>query len=354
MRVMQESFDRIPAAQLQTLGLWALIGSGIVNVTGKTGDGVTGTAGATLAQNTLRTLPLAPLSAGKGYHGFALKCVTLPVAERKVWALRDTGGGVLVTLTVRPDGKVSTYRGTFESGTLLGTSAAAFTAAAAFRYLQVGFDFGSANSLLVLSTNAGVTSLLSAMPGLTSPLPWSSVEFYLDELLVLDDFYANDGATSTKDNYFSGETSLVTLGPVGTVSTLFGLENFHPNTGSDKAAVTDDLAPDFDATYLYTRDDFSYLLYQMETLPDDGLRVDEVRTVLVSRAVSSDWSPNFGAYLRLWNGVATFSGRVALTWTGYLAQPRLLKTTTVLASDDWTIARVNDSRFGMASTPTGT
>lgn len=344
-RLTQESFDRIPAAQLQSLGLWALVGSGIVTTTGKTGDGVTGTAGATQAQNTLRTLPLAPQSTRKGYQGFALKCVTLPASERKVWALFDTSGTALVTATIRPDGKVNTYRGSFESGTYIDTSSSAFVAAGSFRYLQVGYDF-NADSLLVLSTNAGVTTHVSSAPGLVGPLPWSTVEFYLDELLVLDDFYVNDGYALSKDKYFSGETSIVTLAPVVDVATGFGLETFYPNTGSDKAVVTADAAPDFDATYLYTRDPYSYLLYQMETLVDDGRQVDEVRAVLVSRAVSSTWAPEFGVYTRTAEGVAHFVGRVPLTWTGYRGQSQLLKTRGVLGGLEWTVDRVNGSRYG--------
>jgi hypothetical protein len=232
-RLFQASFERLTPAQLHSLGLWALVGSGIVSTTGRNGNGVTGTSGATQAQNTLRTVAFSTASADKGYQGFALKAVSLPAAERKVWALFDNAGAELVTVTVRPDGRVSSYAGSFETGSLLGTSSAAFVAAGSFRYLQVGYDF-TADTLLVLSTNSGVTSLLASVPGLTSPLPWSFVEFYLDELLVLDDVYVNDSNTfiGPANNYFSGDTAVLDLGPVADVATGFGLERFYPNTGA--------------------------------------------------------------------------------------------------------------------------
>jgi hypothetical protein len=353
-RLFHASFERIPPAQLQSLGLWASVGSGIVNTTGRNGLGVTGTAGATQAENTLRTVPFASVTPTKGYQGFALKCVTLPAAERKVWALLDNGGGVLVTVTVRPDGKVRTYRGTFESGTLLATSSAAFTAAGAFRYLQVGYDFGT-DSLLVLSTNSSgptpITSLLSSAPGLTSPLPWASSEFYLDELLVLDDYYVNDANATfgLGNNYFSGDTAIVTLAAAAdrTPSPAYTY-HLHPNTGSDTAAVTDDDPLDFDATYVYARDSFHYLLYQMDTLVDDGRTVDDVQIVAVSRAVSSSWSPGFGPLLSRWDGIILYTDRVPLTWTGYLGRARMLRGTGATGGNAWTVDRVNDTLFGVA------
>lgn len=345
-RLFQASFERLTPAQLQSLGLWALVGSGIVSTTGRNGNGVTGTSGATQAQNTLRTVAFSTASADKGYQGFALKAVSLPAAERKVWALFDNAGAELVTVTVRPDGKVSSYAGSFETGSLLGTSSAAFVAAGSFRYLQVGYDF-TANTLLVLSTNSGVTSLLASVPSLSSPLPWSFVEFYLDELLVLDDVYMNDSNTfiGPANNYFSGDTAVLDIGPVADVATGFGLEFFYPNTGSDKADVTDDAAFDSDATYVYSRDAYGYLLYQMETLADDGRTVDDVQVVTVSRAVSSTWAPEFGPYVRWWYGPTAFVGRAPLTWTGYRAQRVLLGRP---GGNTWTIARVNDARFGVA------
>lgn len=346
-RLFQASFTaRLTPAQQQSLGLWALVGAGVVAATGRSGGAVTGTAGATLAENTLRTNAFTPASPDKGYQGFALKCTSLPSSERKVWALLDTSGAELVTLTVRPDGKCSTYTGSFESGSLLGTSAAAFVAAGAFRYLQVGYDF-TANTLLVLSTNSGVTSLLSSAPGLSSPLPWTRSEYYLDERLVLGDVYINDDdhLRGPADNYFSGDTTILDIGPVAEASTGFGLQRFYPNTGSDKAAVVDDAAFDADATYVYCRDPFSYLLYQMETLADDGRTVDDVQIVTVSRAVSSDWLPTFGPYIRLWYGIASFVGRGPMTSTGYRAQRVLLGRP---GGNPWTVARVNDSRFGVS------
>lgn len=345
-RLFQASFERLTPAQLQSLGLWAFVGSGIVATTGRNGSGVTGTAGATPAENTLRTVVFSPTSPTKGYQGFALKCVSLPAAERKVWALFDTAGAELVSLTIRTDGKMRAYAGSFETGMLLATSATAFVAASAFRYIQPGYDF-TADTFLVLSTNSGVTSLLASVPSLTSPLPWAYVEYYLDELLVLDDVYVNDSNTMVgpANNYFSGDTAILDLGAVTDVGTGFGLERFYPNTGSDKASVTDDTAFDGDATYAYSRDAYGYLLYQLETLADDGRTVDDVQVITISRAVSSTWAPEFGAYVRFWYGTATFVGRVPLTWTGYRAQRILLGRP---GGNPWTIARVNDSRFGVA------
>lgn len=350
MRLFHASFDRLTPAQLQQFGLWPSVGSGVVATTGKTGQGVTGTTGATAAQNSLRTKALGPLTTTIGYQGFALKCVTLPVVERQVWALLDTGGTTQLALTVTPAGLARLYRGTLSGGTLLATSPSAVMAAAAWRYLQIGYDF-TADTLILLWTASGVTSVVATNPGLVSPLPWSAVEFALDDLTVLDDFYVNDATTigSLGNAYFSGETGIVTLGPSAEASTGFGLQRFYPNTGSDKAAVTDDDPCDLDATYAYSREANSYLLYQMDTLTDDGRTVDDVQAVLISRAVSSAWAPEFGLYWRRWDGYATYSGRVPLTWTNYQAQRRVLRATAALGGAAWTVASVNDSRFGVGN-----
>ena len=72
-RLFHASFDPLTPTQQQQLGLWALVGTGIVSTTGRTGNGVTGTAAATQADNTLRTKALAPATAAIGFQGFALK-----------------------------------------------------------------------------------------------------------------------------------------------------------------------------------------------------------------------------------------------------------------------------------------
>jgi hypothetical protein len=346
-RLFHESFDRLTPAELATLGKWASVGTGIVATTGKTAQGVTGTAGATAAQNTLRTRLFLPATPGAGYHGFALKAVTLPAAERAVWAVLDTGGTALVTVTLRTDGTVRAYRGRLVGGTLLGTSATAFAAAGAWRYLEVGFDF-TADTLLVRATATGVTTLFAAVPGVSGALPWAYAEWYLDEHLVLDDVYLNDADPAGGHAYFSGETAIVTLAPATVAPTGIGAEDWVPNTGSDPVAVVDDAAFDADVTYLRTRIPYQTRLYTMAALTDDGRVVDDVQVVIVSRAVSSTLARDFGPTVRLWTGVTVATGRVPITWATYRAQARMLRAAGATGGEAWTIARVNASAFGVA------
>ncbi len=350
-RLFIESFDKLTPAQLQSTLKWALVGNGVVSTTGRTGLGVTGTTGATQADNTLRTIVFYPgfASSGKGYQGFALKVTTLPAAERKLWAVLDNVGDVLITLTIRTDGKVRVYRGTFEGGTLVATSSTAFVVAAAFRYLQVGFDFAT-NSVIVLSTISGtppITSQLFAVPGLSSYLPWAQAEFYLDETIIIDDYYINDGSGLAGHIFFDGDTTIEALSPEF-LSYLLGYENWAPNTGTLVSAVDDD-PMDVDATFIKTHIGFSTVRYQFEALVDDGRRVDAVQFTAIARKQSSA-SP-FAlklAYIR-WDGIGLFVnnfGAISVTNTFYTAFLGMIQSG---GNNEWTIQRVNDSRWGVVS-----
>jgi hypothetical protein len=351
-RLFQSSFEKLTPLQMQQTGLWAFVGAGIVATTGRTGGGVTGTAGATVSQNSMRSRTLTPASPAAGYQGFAVKCTSFPAAERKVWALLDSSGGALITLTILPDGKARVYRGSFESGTLLATSPAAMFAAAAFRYIQVGYDF-TADTLNVLSTVTGTTTSFFAAPGLTSPLPWAQSAFYLDETIVLDDWYANDTLAANGDNYFSGDTSIVVLDP-SSVSYKIAYFPWTPNTGTDVSAVND-ATMDVDATYIYTRQSYSWIQYAMEALADDGRRVDDVQMVAIARVVSSAFQPGMDFDFVRWDGIElpvskTPGGiNTPVTQTAYTAFVAALKAKNGLGPNSWTIARVNSSRYGVRS-----
>lgn len=355
MRLFQSSFEGLTPLQMQQTGLWSFVGSGIVATTGRTGDGVTGTSGATTAQNSMRTRTFAPASPTKGFQGFAVKCTSLPAAERKVWALLTSSDVVLITVTIRPDGKASVYSGTFESGTLLDTSSSAFFAAAAFRYIQVGYNF-TEDTVLVLSTVSGVTSALYATPGI-GVAAWARAAFYVDETIVVDDFYVNDtlnaGGGVPPNNYFSGDTAIVVLRP-SAVTYKIAYFPWTPNTGSSDVAVVDDATMDGDATYLYTRQSYSTIQYQMETLTDDGRMVDDVQMVGVMRVVSSAFQPGLDFSLNRWDTI-----QVPVSKTpGYLNSPvtqtsyaAFYGTTAngIIGPNTWTVARVNASRFGVRS-----
>lgn len=345
-RLFHASFDHIPAQQLQPLGLWAFVGPGIVTTTGRTGDGVTGTAGASADANTLRTQALGPASATQAYLGFALNCVTLPLAERQVWAVLDNAGATLIALTVAPDGTVSVFRGAFAGGVRVGTSATAFAAAGAFRYLQVGFDF-DADVVLVLSTVAGgATSLLATTPGLSSPLPWAAVAWSLDETLILDDVYVND--TSGANAYFSGDTTIATLTPTAAVFHTF-FYPWTPNSGSSLPAPVADPTYDGDATHLYTRESYATLRFDLDALTDDGRPVDDVKVIAVARAVSSAWLPALLINWRRWDGIVLEGLFPQPMSTVYRAFHTMTQASGAIGGHAWTIARVNASDFGVRS-----
>ncbi len=351
-RLFAASFEKMTPIQMQQTGLWTVVGSGIVSTTGRTGDGVTGTSGATETQNSLRSRAFAPATPAAGYQGVAVKCTTLPAAERKLWSLIDSSGGALITLTIRTDGKARVYRGT-DSGALLATSASAMFAAATWRYIQIGYDF-TANTLIVISTNDSdnVSTALYAVPDLVAPLPWVKTAFYVDESIVIDDFYVNDALPGTANNYFSGKTSIVVLDPVS-VEYKIAYFPWTPNVGSSDVAVVDDAITDGDATYLYTRQSYSWIRYQMETLADDGRRVDDVQMMAVARVVSAAFQPGMDFNLKRWDGVELFVTKFPGGYNGPVTQTSYTTfcgpTRTGLAGNDWSIARVNDSRFGVRS-----
>lgn len=343
-RLGHESFDLLSPTQLQDTGKWLTVGSGVVATTGRNGSGVTGTNGATQAQNTLRSRAFSPGTPNEGYCGLAVKCTSLPAAEQKVWAVLDSAGTALVTATIATDGKVKGYRGT-EAGTLLGTSASAFVAAGSFRYLQFGFDW-DANTFQVLSTiSGGATSLLSTTPTLSSPNPWVYTEIYLTDTIVVDDYYVNDGlslATEANVSYFSGDTSIVVVVPAS-VSSHTAYFPWTANSGSDLAAPIDDSAMDSDGTYIYTRDSYSRIAFQMGTVTDDGRRVDAVQPVAIARQVSSSWAPALRILQVKWNGLVTYLSGDPINTTAYKAMMGRD------ADKDWTIARVNASKWGVES-----
>jgi hypothetical protein len=347
-RRFHASFDTMTPAQLQAFGLWTLVGAGIVATTGRTGLGVTGTAGASEAANTLRTRALDPSTPSAGFQGFALKCLSVPVTERAVWALLDAAGAVLLALTIAADGKARLYRGAFGTGVLLATSATAFVAAGAFRYLQVGYDFLGNTAQVRSTVTGGATSLLIAPTvGFTTPPTWVRAEFYLDATVVLDDYYVNDANAGLGPSYFSGDVSIVTLRPAA-VSSDYGVSLWKPNGGSDKVAPIDDATPDLDATYLYTRTDFSIIKFAMETLADDGRAVDDVFMVMVARAVSSAWLPGLAFSWTRYDGIDLHGFTTQVVTTGYQAMTYMTKAAGGLGGNDpWTVARVNAGRYGM-------
>jgi hypothetical protein len=191
------------------------------------------------------------------------------------------------------------------------------------------------------------------VPGLTSPLPWSQTEFYVDETIVIDDWYVNDTLATNGDNYFSGDTAIVTL-DVSSVGYKIAYFPWTPNVGTD-VSVVDDATMDGDATYLYTRQSYSWIQYYMDTLPDDGRRVDDVQMVAVARVRSSAFQPGMDLDLVRWDGVEVFVPKTpgglntAVTQTAYTAFVAAIKAKGSLGPNDWTIARVNASRFGVRS-----
>ncbi len=349
MRHFQESFDALTPAQLAQTGKWSLVGNGVVSTTGRTENGVTGTTGATQGDNTLRTRAFYPAFASAGaYQGIAVKVTSLPAAERKLWAVLDNTGAVQMTLTIRTDGKVRLYRGTFEGGTLLATSATAFLVASAFRYLQIGFNFGT-NIAIILSTISGVTpvtSQLFAVPGLSSYQPWAQFEFYLDDSIIVDDYYLNDDiGPSAGHIFFDGDTTIEVHRPA---QVAFAIAYFPwtPNSGSDRVAVVDDEIMDNDSTYLFTRQDFSTIHYDFDEVPDDGRRIDAVQITAIGRRTSSDFAIAIKMLFWRWDGIVVPMNTYGITSTAYLAYLSLVQSG---GSNEWTIQRLNDSRFGLGS-----
>lgn len=353
MRRVTESFDLLTAAQLGQTRKLDYVGSGVVTVTGQTVNGLSGTGGSVSAANTIRTRAANPATAGTGYHGVAVKVLSLPASEQKVWALISNTGTVQGVVTLTPSGTARIYRGTFESGTLLGTSSLTMVTVGAYRYLEMGHVLGGAGRFELRSTGPTGAARLKVVNGVTSSEAWSKVEIYLTDQIVIDDLYANDGNIAVSPSYFSGPQEIVVLKPTALPyeDAIFTVP-WLPNTGSDKAAVVADDPFDGDTSFLYTRARFSYLAFKMEDLDeDDPRRIDDVQLVALSRVVSSAFEPDWTFYLRRDDGIALFTYfRVphgATTQTDYTAF--VDNVDAALGGPRWTAERLNASLFGVMS-----
>lgn len=352
MRRVTESFDLLTAAQLGQTRKLDYVGSGVVTVTGQTGNGLTGTGGGVSAANTIRTRAANPGTADTGYHGFAVKFLSLPATEQKLWALLSNVGSVQAVVTVTPSGTARVYRGTFESGTLLGTSSLTFVSSV-FRYLEMGHVLSGAGRFEVRSTDASGAARVHVVNGATSGAAWSNVEIYLTDQIVIDNLYANDASIALAPSYFSGPQEIVALSPVSVAfeDAIFTVP-WLPNTGSDKAAVIADDPLDGDASYLFTRARFSYITFAMETLDEsDERRIDDVQIVGLARVVSSAFQPDWTFYIRRDDGVGLFS--YSRTPSGPVTQTDYTAFRDSLAGHlggpRWTAERLNASTFGVMS-----
>lgn len=351
--LLLESFDTLTPAQMADTGAWAVVGSGVVLTTGRNGQGVTGTSGATAAQNTLRTRTLSPNS--DGFHGMALAWSAFPSSDAAFWALLDASGSALLTLVVTSAGAVKVYRGT-ASGTLLGTSAAILSGSGTWDYVEIGpviddtagrveirvrpDGVGTATSLYVLSS-------VDTQPGASSG--WTAEEWYLSDLMTLDDVYVSDTGGS-RNRYFKGRTKIrQTVPEADRVPSGAPGVGWTPSTGSDRYAVLDEIPHTADADYLYARIP-SVIRFAMTALAPDTDRVDSVQVMLIARQIASSEQQSLASSMRDTSGaaVAEVLFANAVMPTGYRAYANVWNYRTINAANaPWgTVAGVNETEFG--------
>lgn len=352
-RRINESFDFLTPTQLGQTGKWEYVGSGVVSTTGRTDNGVTGTAG---GDNRMRSRPITPaLRTGiPGYHGFAIKHTGLPSSEAKLWTLIGDDGAVQITVSRATNGTVKVYSGTMETGDLLGQSPLTFFSTS-FRYLEIGHILTSGGGRVEVRSipASGTPRVLVVAGGLTTH-SWKQIDLYLTEEIVVDDFYINDTSAPTP-GFFSGDSTIQARKVIDVTNefdaSLIGTFQWRPNTGPNtaagKVAAVDDDPYDGDATYIYTRHENSTIEFQAEAVtPDDGRQVVDVQLTGIFRKTFSGpppaGAPIRGALgLRRWDGVQVSlkDEDDLLVGTGYQAM------CSMTHQPGWTIERVNDSRW---------
>jgi hypothetical protein len=346
--LLYEHFDTLTPAQMASTQAWATVGSGVVLTTGRNGQGVTGTSGATVAQNTLRSKVLTAY--GRGYFGLALKWASFPAVATAFWALLDTSGSPLLTLACGPTGTISVYAGT-AGGTLLGTSGVLFSGGGTWDYLEVGPVIGSSGSVEIRVRADGVgtatklytRSAVDTQPGTFSA--WAQTELYLSDLVVLDDLYVSDSAVP-RNTYFKGRCRILAAVPI---ADAYNLGGWTPSSG--QYPLIDDVPHTDDADYLYARVG-AIARWQMTALASDADVVCGVQVTAIVRQVSSSelqslavWIHDPSSYPRAFV-VAT----LALIPTAYRAFSYVSNfRPAVSTTSDWgTVANVNVARFGFS------
>lgn len=350
--LLYEHFDALTPAQLASTQAWSVVGAGVVSTTARTGLGVTGTAGASVAENTLRTRLLSAF--GRGYFGQAVRWSTFPASLTAFWALLDTAGSPLITLACGPTGTIAVYQGT-AGGTLLGTSGVLFSGGATWDYLEVGPVIGTSGSVEIrvrpdgagTLTQAFVLTGVDTQPGAVSA--WAQTEVYLSERLTLDDVYISD-INGPRNIYFKGRTAIWCTVPA-VDHTPVGAAGFAwtPSTGADKFAVIDERPANDDVDYLYARSG-GVMEFEIVPLAPDTARADGVQVTVVARQISSLEDQSLAVWIR-----DPSSGPVSFVLLSRAAMPTAYRAYSYLSNfrpsapiDDWgTVAQVNAAWFGV-------
>lgn len=289
--LLYASFDNQADANLA--GEWAIAGAGLTVVAARTSNGLRGTAAASRAANTLRSHPVTPiLDDGGGFHGIAVAYSSLPLVDADLCAVLDAGGAVLLTFTVTPTGTVKVYRGTSTSGTLIATTTnVVFAGDSVFRYFEIGWTFGATlGTVQIRLTEPGSFAVADAFfnvnTGTFGAARFGAMEWYLlDGIVTIDDLYVKDAYAG---GTFKGDSvilSALVSAQDHSSNHDFLATNWVPSTGSDKAAVVDDAAPNGDTDYLAASMG-ALIYYDMVSLVDSR-PVTGVQLVATARKVNS-------------------------------------------------------------------
>lgn len=341
--VLYEHFDTLTPAQLASTEAWAAVGAGIVQTTGRNGQGVTGTAG---ADNTLRSTRFAPF--GRGYFGQAFRWSSFPASVTAFWALLDTGGSPLITLACGPTGTITVYQGA-DGGPVLGTSLALFSGGGAWDYLEVSPAIGHSGSVevRVRADGAGTPTRLFALTGVdTQPgtvAGWAQTEYSLSALVTLDDVYVSD-STLPYHTYFKGRCRILAAVPI---ADAFNLGGWTTSSGSAQSPLIDEVPHNDDADYLFARVG-AIARWQMTVLTPDDDAVAGVQLTAIARQVSSVERQSLAMWVHdpSTSAVAFVVARLAAIPTAYRAYSYVSNARPFARWD--TIAHVNEARFGFS------
>jgi hypothetical protein len=172
-------------------------------------------------------------------------------AERFQWQFRDSANGVQITCSIDTTGVIHVHRGTYSSGTLLGSTTVPVVVAAAWYHIETKavFDNAAAGSVEIRVNGVSKLTISGEDTQATAVADCAQVAFNsgngtgLDFNAHIKDLIVWNG-TGAQNNDFMGDCQVVTLLPDGDSSF-----NWTASTGSTGFNLIDETTPD-DADYI--------------------------------------------------------------------------------------------------------
>jgi len=265
--------------------------------------------------------------------GFALKTAA-------VSSLAATGGELFRFLNgttlqckvgIKSDGSLVTGRGDFTTNNI-GTSAAGLITSGAWNYIEIELTRNAATGILKVWLNGTLVINSTNVNTGASNIDKVALAGASSSNHTFDDFYLTNDATRL------GERRVDYLPPSADTAT----EDWTPSTGTNSAALLDEIPMNNDTDYVSSATVGHKDLFDMTNLSSTPTVIDGVQTVLAARkddAATRDVRTNFKS------GTTTVNGTTRAMSAGYVISSDLylLDPDTGAA---WTAAGVNASQLG--------